>query len=168
MVSWAKTNCLCFAFLMMLGVWGSVSNDLGEMTVEKRHDHWMFQHGWVRGMQQRKHTARLKIFQTNVEFVESFNAAGRHWGLMNLLITQTKCSRQFTTASGLRSWTQWRLRESWSGTRISQRLPKAVIGGQRMLAVTPVKNQSRPMRWENLLNFVVQVLCRSTNYNILM
>ncbi|CAL5411387.1 unnamed protein product [Camellia sinensis] len=63
--------------LLVLGLWASqaMSRTLYEASMSERHEQWMVDHGRVYQDDAEKEM-RFKIFNDNVQFIESFNSAG--------------------------------------------------------------------------------------------
>ncbi|CAL5444360.1 unnamed protein product [Camellia sinensis] len=63
--------------LLVLGLWASqaMSRTLYEASMSERHEQWMADHGRVYKDNAEKEM-RFKIFNDNVQFIESFNSAG--------------------------------------------------------------------------------------------
>ncbi|KAI7986147.1 Senescence-specific cysteine protease SAG12 [Camellia lanceoleosa] len=63
--------------LLVLGLWASeaMSRTLYEASMSERHEQWMADHGRVYKDNTEKEM-RFKIFNDNVQFIESFNSAG--------------------------------------------------------------------------------------------
>ncbi|XP_027345345.1 senescence-specific cysteine protease SAG39-like [Abrus precatorius] len=76
MRSFSQNHCI-FVLLLLLTVWSShvMSRRLLQECTSKRHEKWMAQYGKVYEDAIEK-DKRFQIFKKNVEFIESFNAAG--------------------------------------------------------------------------------------------
>ncbi|KAJ6832037.1 senescence-specific cysteine protease SAG39-like [Iris pallida] len=78
----STSSSLCLA-LLILGIWSSqasASTKLTEMSMPERHKQWMAQHGRVYKDEAEKDRC-FKIFKTNFELIESFNAGNQKFKL---------------------------------------------------------------------------------------
>ncbi|KAL3574297.1 hypothetical protein D5086_024910 [Populus alba] len=77
MVSICKRQCF-FAFILILGTWAYevASRELQEPSMSARHEQWMATYGKVYADAADKER-RFEIFKDNVEYIESFNTAGK-------------------------------------------------------------------------------------------
>lgn len=74
----SENKCLLFS-LLFLGLWvfGAASRVLDTRFMAERHEQWMALHGRVYESDAEKER-RFKIFQENVNYIESFNREGGH------------------------------------------------------------------------------------------
>lgn len=68
---------LIFAAFLLLEIWASqaTARTLADASMVERHEQWMTQYGRTYKDDAEK-AKRFKIFKENVEYIESFNAAG--------------------------------------------------------------------------------------------
>jgi len=69
----AIANCICSA----VAARDLSSSGYGEEAMTARHEKWMAEHGRTYKDEAEK-ARRLEIFRANAEFIDSFNAAGKH------------------------------------------------------------------------------------------
>lgn len=101
----AATNmkqCFFLAALMLVLMISSSSSTRArklspEMTMEERHEQWMVQHGRVYQDEAEKQR-RFQIFKSNVDRIESFNAAGRHKYLLGVNQFADMTNEEFRTS----------------------------------------------------------------------
>lgn len=94
-------QCFLLAALLALMISSSCSTQARklspEMSMAERHEQWMAQHGRVYQDEAEKQR-RFQIFKSNVERIESFNAAGRHKYLLGVNQFADMTSEEFRTS----------------------------------------------------------------------
>lgn len=111
--------------------------------MEERHEQWMARHGRVYRDAEEK-SRRFKIFKANVEFVDSFNAAGEHKYKLGANQFADLTNDEFrATYSGLRPSKLTAVQMNVTFKYENFTAAPASIDWRTEGAVTPVKNQGQ-------------------------
>lgn len=139
-----QKECI-FVVLIILGFWVSplVSRALHGMPMAERHEQWMARHGRTYSSNLEKER-RLKIFQDNVEFIESFNAANNKSYKLSVNEFADLTNEEFrSTRNGYKKGVLVKSVETPSFRYENVTIVPASRDWRKKGAVTPVKDQGQ-------------------------
>ncbi|KAJ7948418.1 Senescence-specific cysteine protease [Quillaja saponaria] len=143
-----QRQCVLAIFFLIFTVWTCeqvLSRKLNEASLSERHEQWMTKYGKVYSDAAEKEK-RFDIFKNNVEFIESFNAAGNQAYKLSINKFADQTNQEFVASrngykklSGLRTATETTTSFKYENVTA---IP-ATIDWRKKGAVTPIKNQGQ-------------------------
>ncbi|KAK0579896.1 hypothetical protein LWI29_033186 [Acer saccharum] len=142
----ALENNLLFAVLLVLGLWVSQSwsRSLNEATaaINEKHEMWMARYGRVYKNKAEKEK-RSKIFNDNLEYIESFNKAGNRSYKLSINEFADRTNKEFQASRNGYKMLPNPKTTSQTPFRYENVIAPTSMDWRKKGAVTPVKNQGR-------------------------
>ncbi|KAM7500712.1 hypothetical protein LguiA_025126 [Lonicera macranthoides] len=136
---------LIFTALIVLGMWASqaTSRTLPEKSMTDRHEEWMTRYGRVYKDNAEKER-RFNIFKNNVEFIESFNSAGKHPYKLGINEFADQTNEEFKTSrNGLKIPSSPKSAQTTPFRYENVTAVPSSMDWRKKGAVTPIKNQGQ-------------------------
>ncbi|XP_077227552.1 senescence-specific cysteine protease SAG39-like [Tasmannia lanceolata] len=141
----ASTSQCCLVALFVLGVWASqaISRTLPAVSMSEKHEQWMARYGRLYKDATEKEQ-RFKIFEDNVEFIESFNSVGDKPYKLSVNEFADQSNEEFTASrNGFRPSLTRALETTSTFTYEDVTAVPSSMDWRKKGAVTPIKDQGQ-------------------------